>query len=1150
VRGVNSRVRTLFSLFLFALTLTAQTTSTSIVGTVTDPSGASVAGAKVTARNVRTGVVTETVTTTTGDYAIPLLDVGEYSVTVEVEGFKPETRSGIRLQVNEKVRVDFELQVGAVTERITVTSEAPALRTDEVTVGGTVEQRRLVELPMSGRNVGNFAVLNPGVMFGSRHGYDGLSGAGGGVPIPGQTIAIVANGQRETNQHATLDGVVATESRVNTVPFSPSPEAMEEVRVLTGSYSAEYGYNSGAQLIMVMRAGTNEFHGSAYEFFRNEKLDAEGFFQNFFTPPGAPRVPKTALRQNQFGFVAGGPIYIPRVYDGRNRSFFMFNYEGRRRREPGTIFTSLVPDDNLRAGNFSGLLNRRNAAGQPLPPITIVDPLSDPNNPTPFPGNIIPSARIVPAARALLEFWPRAQNELPDPISGINFRNPGQNSIDDNQYFLRLDHVFSPRNRVFARYATNQPRWFSVTTNPNFSYLVVGRNDNLATQWLHVFTPTIINEARFGYTRSDDDSFNPRANTDFSLERIGILGFNVLTDNNRPLTRREAGIPSMNVAGFLGLAERDGGNGFDQNDLFQVNDNLSIVTGAHTLKMGVDFRRVSLFRGAANVPRGAFNFLGNLAGNSFAAFLLGIPSSTESPEGLPLTDVRQNRFALYFQDDWKPLRRLTVNLGLRWEYNSPATDIRGLWRSAEWRQGLNNPPEFVPAQIRTVYKFYDPSKRQFMPRVGLAWRVTDDWVVRSGFGIYYNVHQLNNYTILNLNPPLSGSSSFSNTARNGALVPGAAVYSFANPFGPVNPASPTVAVVLNRDNFQPYVTQWSFDIQRRLPFRTTLSVGYVGNKTTHMDNTVEKNNPDPFIPTGPADTVQARRPIQFINDNRILRPLTRLRFLDSGANAWYNGLQVSMRKEYSHGLVFTLAYTFSKSLMEGYGRNEGDGINPNTYQNPRNRAAEKGRVGWGAAHVAVMSFIYDVPAPQPLSRGIPGVFFGGWQANGIVTLRSGFPFTVTQGNIINTAGSPVRPDRIASGKLSERTLQKWFDPDAFRIVSCVNAAIPEACKYGNSGMGILEGPGFKNIDFSLFKNFNLRERAKLQFRAEFFNLFNTPQFGIPVRGLNTVAGFQPVRAADGTLRWPSQAGITGGPGAITSLISPMRNIQFGLKLLW
>ena len=323
-------------LALFAVSSFAQTTSTSILGSVTDQTGAAVTNAKVIARNTGTGVRTETVTTDSGDYTFPLLDVGAYEVTVEAAGFKRAARSGIELQINEKRRSDFQLEVGAQTEQVTVTAESVALRTDEASTGGVVEQRRLVELPINGRNVGNVAVLNPGVQFGSRHGYDGIGGTGGGVPIPGQTIAIIANGQRETSQHATLDGVVATEARVNTVPFSPSPEAMQEVQVLTGSYSAEYGFNSGAQLIMVMRSGTNDLHGSAYDFLRNEKFDAENYFQNYFTPAGSARVRKTALRQNQFGGVIGGPVYIPKHYDGRNRTFFMFNYEGRRRREPGS----------------------------------------------------------------------------------------------------------------------------------------------------------------------------------------------------------------------------------------------------------------------------------------------------------------------------------------------------------------------------------------------------------------------------------------------------------------------------------------------------------------------------------------------------------------------------------------------------------------------------------------------------------------------------------------------------------------------------------------------------------------------------------------------------------------------------------------------
>jgi hypothetical protein len=312
---------------------------------------------------------------------------------------------------------------------------------------------------------------------------------------------------------------------------------------------------------------------------------------------------------------------------------------------------------------------------------------------------------------------------------------------------------------------------------------------------------------------------------------------------------------------------------------------------------------------------------------------------------------------------------------------------------------------------------------------------------------------------------------------------------------------------------------------------------------------VELNSPDPAFNTA-TSTLQSRRPYQFIIDNGVRRPLTRLRWLDSGANAWYQGLQANLQKRFSKGLIFNLAYTYSKSMMEGYGRNEGDGFNPNTYQNPRDRAAEKGRIGWDVRHNTVVNFVYELPTPEALKKGIGNVVLGGWQTNGILTFRSGFPFTVTQGGIINTANTPVRPDRIANGALSNPTVNAWFNPDAFRLVSCVNSALPEVCKYGNSGNGILEGPGFKNVDFSVFKNFPIAERFKVQFRAEFFNLFNTPQFGRPNASLNTATGFLPSRGSDGSLSFPTQAGFARGPGAITSLVAPMRNIQFGLKFMF
>ena len=1132
-------------LLAFLSSVWSQTTSTTILGTVEDGSGSVIVGAKIILLNIRTGIKAETTSTSSGDYTFPLINIGEYTVSAEMSGFKSAARTGVLVQINEKVRVDFKLEVGQVSERIQVTAEIAQLKTDEASLGNVVEQRRLVELPVNGRNVGNLAVLQPGVMFGSRGGLDGQSGGGGGIPIPGQTIAIVANGQREVNMHATLDGVVATEARVNTVPFSPSPEAMEEVKVLTGSYSAEYGFNSGAQLIMVMRSGTNELHGAAYNFLRNEKLDAEAYFQNYFNPPSAARLPKPALRQNQFGGVISGPVLIPKIYNGKNKTFFMFNYEGRRTSNPGIAGAALVPSTRMRTGDFGELLGIRNAAGNPSP-ITVIDPFTG----TPFPNNVIPPARISATARTLSNLWEQPQTVLANPLVGFNYRGVGSRRIDDTQYFTKIDHNISNSDKVMFRYATNTPDYLiTPSASPQFTYRVIGRNNNIATQYIHIFSPSVINEFRYGYSTSRSDSFNPRANSNFDLSAIGLDAFRVITDGNRKLTPREAGIPSINVTNFQGLAEQDGGNGFDDNRLHQFSNNVSVNFGSHAFKFGGELRRISLFRGAANVPRGSFDFGDAISNNAYAAFLLGIPTATNSPEGLPLTDVRQKRMAFYLNDDWKATKRLTLNLGLRWEYNTAATDIRGLWRNGEWTKGLGQPIEFVPNTIRTTYNFYKPEKTLFMPRLGIAYRINEKMVARVAYGIFYNVHQLNNYTILNLNPPLSGSSNFNNSFAGGALTnPNAPFFSFANPFGPLNPASLVSANVLNTDNFQPQVHQWSLDLQRRLFGGMVLNVGYVGSRTIHLDQSMERNSPDPAFNT-PTSSLQSRRPFPFINDNGIVRPLGRLRFLDSGGNAWYQGLQLSLQRRFSNGFSFTVAHTFSKSLMEGYGRNENDGLNSNTYQNPQNRAAEKGRAGFDVTHNFVSNFVYEVPTPQMFKKGIANAVFGGWQTNGIVTLRTGFPFAVTQGGITNTSNAPVRPDRIADGSVANPTVNQWFNPDAFRLTSCLNAALPELCHYGNSGTGILEGPGFKNVDFSLFKNFRITETVKLQFRSELFNLFNTPQFARPNPSLQTATNLLPT-GTPGNVSYPSQANIVRGPGAITGLVASMRQIQFGLKLLW
>jgi len=1046
--------------------------------------------------------------------------------------------------LDQKARVDFHMEVGTSQQTVEVTAQGALLSTDQATLGQVINQETIAELPLNGRNIGALAAMQPGVQYGGRMGLSNVNGGtGGGVPIPGDAITISANGQRDTDFHATLDGVAVTEPRVDTMPFTPSPEAIGEFRVLAGTYSAEYGTNAGGQLVMELRSGTNKFHGAAFEFLRNDKLDATDFFQNYFTPPGTALKPKNLLRQNQYGGVLSGPIIVPKIYNGKNRTFFMFDYEGRALRQPNQIATANVPTAAFDNGDLSALLHRVGPTGSALPAVQVIDPISG----TPLPNNQIPASQISPVAKNLLAYYPAAQFATGDPISGYNYIGTGGTRINDDQRFVRIDHQISEKDRLFGHYVFEDISYAQTYgDNPNFPYFVAGRNQSGAIQWVHIFTPTVINEFRLGYMRSVDNTLNPRSNTNFNLDSLGLTGFRVLNDNNRPFTPREAGLPTFSISGFDSLAEHDGGNGFDYNNQYELGDNLNLTRGAHNFKMGFAATRVVLDRGAANVPRGDEGFTDDVAHSGFAAFLLGYPTSTDTPEGIPLTYPRQNRYGAYFQDDWKVSRRLTINAGLRYEYNTTATDVKGLWRSLSFGVIQNSFPSLVP-NIRTPYAFYTPDKKDFAPRLGLAYRLNDKTVIRTGAGIYYNVQQLNNYTILNLNPPLSGSVPFTNTPSNGIIVNSNPI-TLVNPFGVLSPTSTINANTLNPNNFEPRIYQWSFGIQRQLPWQSVLDVGYVGSKGAHIDNTVELNNPDPGLSSLPT-TPQQRRPYQYITDGfgGPVRPLSRIRWLDSGGNSWYHGLQVNWQKQLTHGLTGNLAYTYAKAEGEGYGRNESFGsVNGGSYQDPRDRAADKARYPFDVTHNLVASWLYQIPAPPGLNHGFTNQIFGGWQANGIWTLHTGLPFQVNQGNTLNTFTSPARPDRLANGGLSNPSINEWFNPNAFQVVSCQVSTLPNLCHYGSSGNGILTGPAFHNLDFSLFKNFPIHESIKVQFRAEFFNVFNTPNFSTPNNTLNASPAFLPSSPGGA---FPSQI-VSQGPGQITSVASPMRQIQFGLKFLF
>jgi hypothetical protein len=1137
-----------FFLLLFAAVAAAQTTSTEVLGTVADPSGAIVPSARITLLRVATGEKRVTMTDSAGNYSFPLIEIGEYTVTAEMQGFKTQTKTGVSVELQQKARVNLTLEVGATTEQVMVEATGVQLRTDDAAIGATIDQKRVVELPTLNRNFASLLVLTPGVQYGTRMG--GNVQATGAFPFPGAATTVSANGQRDANQRVTMDGVVATEPLVNQVMFNPSIDAIEEVKVQTGSYSAEYGQNNGANVQIALKSGSNEFHGTFYEFMRNDNLDARDYFLNFQLPPGTALRDKNALRRNQFGTWLAGPVLLPK-YHGRDRTFWSFNYEGTRETEESVQQAFWFPQA-FRNGDFSALLTPLIRDGRPIrAPSIIFDPLTG----EPFRDNdgritnIIPASRINKNAQAFInKYLPLPQFTPEDPLD-INVIGTVPRILQTDQYFARIDHNVSSKDRIFGRYARQESENRQENLNPNFPTLYSVHAHNVAFQYLRMFSPRILNEFRFGFNKVNHDQRNLRTNTDFDPDTLGIGKFRVATDNNRKFTPVETGIPPTGIIGS------DAGARIDLNGIYQFSDNFSIIKNSHNLKMGIEYLRYGLDRAAANVGLGSISCC--QGGYALAGWLLGYPSSSSTAEGLTWTAPRQNRYGAYFQDEWRVSRKFTANLGLRWDFFQVPHDVNRKWRSLRL-DILSRAADgrMLPTMVPTPgedFDFYETDNRYFMPRIGLAYRATNKWVIRTGFGWYVNVQQMNNMTILDLQPPFSGTFGFNAvtdvvgtiqypyggqtyTTQTRRFRPGSQILTLDDPFpGQGTTAARTNVLLFPPDNKASTVSQWSFDIQRELPSRVFLTVGYVGSQTTHIDNTVPNfNNPDP----SPDTDINARRPWQAYvsrGETDQARLLGNIRYLDSYANANYHALQVSANKRYSHGLTVGLAYTYSKALGEGYGRNDPSGDVTSTYQDPRNRRANRERYGFDVTHNAVINYVYDLPFFQR-SKGWVRTLVGGWQTSGIITLRTGFPFTLT-GGTLNT-GSTSYPDRVADGRLGgAATRQVWYDPSAFRRTDCNIPTHPELCHYGNAAPDAMISPGGHVFDLSFGKNWaipQLGERGRVQFRAEAFNAFNTPQFGRP-NGLSYASLDSLVPDAPRV-------------GEIRSLRLPMRIYQMGLKV--
>lgn len=1135
--------------------LFAQSATQSIQGLVTDSTGAVVGGAKVMVTNEGTGVSQNVVTNSSGYYNFPLLPVGNYDVRVEMQGFKTETVKGIRLETAGQLRQDFVMQVGSVSETVEVSAAAVTLQTENSTTGGVIENKRIIELPLNGRNVTQLAVLVPGVQFGERTGRgDGL----GGFPIPGQGFSVSANGQREIHQVVSLDGVDAKDPRIHITNFVPSIEALEEFKIQTNAFTAEYGFGGGAQVTMTMKSGTNDLHGTLFEFLRNDKFDAETYFLNFELAPGATRSKKDALRQNQYGLVLSGPVLIPKLYNGRNKTFWAFNFEHRIVRQE-SVSTQWFPQDAFRNGDFSSILNPYVANGRPIAGRVIYDPLEG----APFAGNILPRSRLHPGSLNVLEkYVPRASFVQADLLD-FTARAAVPQPINGRQYFTRIDHHFSGTDRIFGRLAVDRSDRTNNHLNPNLPVFVDSKVTNVASQWIHTFSQNMINEFRFGFNISDDLTSNPRTdNTSFDMDALGVGEFRIPADGNRKLTAREHGIPQFtglapSTAVTFDLQERTNGNGFDAMDTIQFGNHLSWIKGRHNLKFGAEVYRVSMERGAANLEEGALDFGPNEAGLGFASFLLGYPSGTRTPEGLPLTFPRDTRFGAYVHDDWKATQKLTINIGLRFDYHGVPTDADGRWRTLDFPgdgtdigrgKGYTTPggaviptmaPEFVDS--RGQVKLWRQEVKFFMPRVGISYRPTEKWVIRAGAGWFDNLNHTNTFTIFNLNTPKAGSVNYFSfldpAGANGArrFTAGRPIITLNDPFFTKtvgqNRVAPVNVTAVPTDYKDGSVWKWSFDIQRELPFATALTIGYVGTKGYHIGNSV--GNFNDARPSSNSD-VNGRRPYQQFYDPatpaRGVQGLGAIRYIDSFGESFYHGLQVKADKRFSKGAAFGVAYTYSKSHGDG----ENGGQEGAAFQDPLDRRGSRALFRFDQTHNLVAHYVWELGGNH-----LPGVLkyiVGGWQSNGVLSIRSGFPFNIGQGaGDLNVGSGPVRPDLVGEAELSEPTRKLWFNPQAFRRVTCNVAARSDLCHYGSGGYNQVRGPGQRNFDFSMVKNFKLRERANIQFRSEFFNAFNTSFFS----DMNSTISFSsatqltPNGSRDGELRF---------------LRNPMRIIQFGLKV--
>jgi hypothetical protein len=1024
--------------------------ATSLVGTVTDSTGRTVPLARVSAQNQASGDAYSAVTNDQGYYTIQFIRVGRYNLNVEKSGFQRFEKTGIVVDANQVVRNDVTLAVGSTSQSVTIEASAQVIKTDSASVSETITGRDVAELPLNGRDPIRLAITTPGVIPGLK--------ATNGVP-PGEDL--IGAGTREIQNSIALDGISIVNNLITTTPTRPMVEAVQELEVQTGTYSAQYGAYMGVHLNMVTKSGTNSLHGSLVEFVRNDKFDARPYFL-----PATSR--KSPLRQNQFGFEVDGPVIIPRVYNGRNRTFFMASYEGLRQIRQSASLANIMTPQMFR-GDFSQVTT------------TVKDPLTG----QAFPGNVIPAARLSPVALKLQQYYPQPNG--PGLTNNLSAVSPNNNNTD--QTIDRIDQNLSEKVRLFFRYQRQSTSLLAGSANPTNASTSPVDSNNFTVGYTHTLSPNLVNDLRIGrqyFITSTLNNFyvNHVAGAGAGL---GIPGFDADVRSNNP------GIPDFTVSGFTAFSN-GGTNWFQDDKTWQGSEQISWNRGSHTIIAGAEFRKLITGRQAGNSPRGLFTFNSQFTGYAPADFMLGLPQSLVTPLTQTRGVVAEWRDGFFALDNWQVSRKLTVNYGIRYELPTVPYSVNGYHTELNAQQTLlvpANPPQ-------PGFQFIYPNHKDWAPRVGVAYRLTSKTVFRGGYGIYYNPNQTNSFTFLNGNPPFGSATTYTS-------LPTTPTLSLANPTPAGSANAPTLPNVTT-DNWNlptAYMNQWSFGVERELWRNSGLGLEYLGSHSLHLDRNYYNNTPLP----GPG-AVAGRRPNSLFGQ---------IRTVQNDVIANYEGASLVLRQRFSHGLQFLASYTWAHTLDV-----TADSNNSGTPMNPYNWRLDYGNSNWDIRHRFVASYVYELPLFR-LSHGILRVALADWQINGITTLQSGLPFNVSiSTDTANTGASGTyRPNLVGAPSAN------CGDGHLTGCIAGAACGMPAQYTYGSAGRNLLHGPHLFDSDFSLFKNFRIGEKLKFQFRAEVFNLFNSPEFGNP-------------SAVFGTASF----------GNITGMSVDNRDFQFGAKLVW